>query len=86
MNLPRYFLDWRYIRPRAVDRPQYEWVTAQQHVSCVDNQHPGRYRTELFERWVKEGWEIQSVMTLPPTSSLDMCIAVGLLKRKRERE
>lgn len=61
--------------------PEYEWVTAREMPSVADNQTPGRYIAPLFRQWTREGWEIVSVMTLPPKSACDMCVAVGVLRR-----
>ncbi len=58
----------------------YEWVTARQTVLIVDNQHPG-YPVILFGAWMRDGWEVVSVTPLPPTSGVDMCIAIGVLRR-----
>lgn len=57
-----------------------KWVTARETVSIVDNQHPNAYVSPLFQMWIDKGWEIVSVMTLPPTSTIHMCVAVGVLR------
>lgn len=58
-----------------------KWVTVRENVNVTANQHPGPYIKPLFERWTNEGWEIVSVMTLPPDPhGIDMCVAVGVLR------
>jgi len=60
---------------------RYEFATVRQEVSIVDNQHPAN-TDPLFMAWARDGWEVDSVLALPPTSSTAMCVAVGVIRRK----
>jgi hypothetical protein len=60
---------------------QYEFATVRQVVSIVDNQHPANTEP-LFRLWVTSGWEVVSVLAIPPTSNMCMCVAIGVIRRK----
>lgn len=61
----------------------YEWCVAYQTASVVDNQTPGRYRTESFSQWTREGWEIQSITPTRPVGTCGDWQVCGVLKRAR---
>jgi hypothetical protein len=66
-------------------KTRYDWITAMERPSIVDNQTPGPYVRPLFDWFVKEGWEIVSVTVLPEArvSSCDMCTAIGVLRKPK---
>lgn len=61
----------------------YEWVTVSARPEISANQSP-MWRSALFSMWQADGWEIVSVTVLPPISEIDMCRAIGVLRKPRQ--
>jgi len=59
---------------------EWDWLTAEERPSCIDNQSP-RWPKPLFKEWTNEGWEIVSITVFERTSNLYMCRAVAVLRK-----